>query len=837
VARGGVGRPELAQTAASEAFKQLVSEAEKKNAAGSYAESMRLVMGALGAAPDAEDPLAARAATLYAWGRFHEARDAFGRVVSLHPLNKNGLLFERLGWAAFYCKDIPEAKAWLLRAVNADPGKASCHFGLGVALQAAGEIESALKHYNLALQLGESSTDALIMLGGCKLDLGDAAEAEVIFRRAIARDSEQAGAWTALGVALSRQQRYGEGLDAFKHADELEQTTGEDADNFVNFAANLRDDGRVQEAIELCERYLPRRPATSGHAIYGVALLTRGRLEDGWIHNEFRWLEEPLLGLRPGFGSPAWDGQELDGKTILLRTEQGYGDAIQFIRYAPLLKTLGANVIFQVGEGFADLARGFSGVDQVLAERTATAFDYYAHLLSLPRVFRTGVASTPANVPYLTPSTFHREKWQGRLGTGDKLGVGLVWAGSPRHLRDRQRSMSLETLAPIFGIAGVRFVSLQKGAAGPEFASIPPGTDVIDLGPELQDFSDTAAVIGQLDLVLCVDTAVAHLAGALGKPVWVMLPTPADWRWLEEREDSPWYPTMRLFRQNRRGEWGEVVERVKAALQQRARDGVGAALVSATRRPKVQAAPPVPVIAIPSQAPGHRPGFSAVTEYRYGILQYLPDEARVGDSLAWYGEYLQPQLELLARLLRSGMTMMEVGAGVGAHALFLATILSEKGHLFLYESRPVVKRILQQNLTANRATNVTLMRRTLSAWGEVADRASETLDELQLERLDCIKVNESVSPFDVLEGGADTLWRLRPLLFLAMADAPVLTALASRVKAFSYRCWRMETALFNPRNFNRRDTDIFSGQTALTLLAVPEEVEADVARDHCVELA
>jgi len=798
---------------------------------------MRLVNGMLAAAPDAEDLLGARAATLYAWGRFHEARDAFGRVASLHPLNENGLLFERLGWAAFYCKDIPEAKTWMLRAVNADPGKASCHFGLSVVLQAAGEIENAVKHYNLALRLDETFTDALIMLGGCILDLGDAAEAEVIFRRAIARDGERAGAWTDLGVALSRQQRYGEGLDAFKHADDLEQRTGEDADNFVNLAANLRDEGSVQEAIELCERYLPRRPAISGHVIYGIALLTRGRLEEGWIHNEFRWLEEPLLGLRPGFRCPAWAGQELSGRTILLRTEQGYGDAIQFIRYAPLLKTLGANVILQVGEGFADLARGFSGVDQVLTERTAAGFDYYAHLLSLPRVFRTGIASIPARVPYLTPSAFHLEKWQRRRGEGGKLVVALVWAGSPRHLRDRQRSIPFDALAPIWGVAGVRFVSLQKGAVATELASIPPGTDVIDLGPELQDFSDTAAVISQSDLVLCVDTGVAHLAGALGKPVWVMLPTPADWRWLEERDDSPWYPTMRLFRQSRRGEWGDVVERVKVALQEQVRRGVAAAVGIATRRPEVLVASQRPPVAIPSQAPGRRPGFSAVAECRYGILQYLPDEARVGDSLGWYGEYLQPQLELLARLLRSDARVMEVGADVGAHALFLAAALGEAGHLFLYESRPTVKRILQQNLAANRVRNVTLMKRMLGAVPETIDRVSETLDELQLERLDCLKVNEGVSPLDVLEGGADTLWRLRPLLFLAVADAPALTALASRVKAFSYRCWRMETALFNPKNFNRRDTDIFSGQTALALLAIPEEIDVDMALDHRVELA
>jgi precorrin-6B methylase 2 len=257
---------------------------------------------------------------------------------------------------------------------------------------------------------------------------------------------------------------------------------------------------------------------------------------------------------------------------------------------------------------------------------------------------------------------------------------------------------------------------------------------------------------------------------------------------------------------------------------------------SAHRGPQALPALQAPVVALPSQALGHRPGFSAVAECRYGILQYLPDEALIGDSLGWYGEYLQPQLDLLARLIRPGATVLEVGAGVGEHTLFLAATLGEAGHLFLYESRPVVKRILQQNLGANRVTNITLMRRTLGATGEAADRGAETLDELQLERLDWLKINGSVSALDVLAGGADTLWRLRPLLFLAAADEPALGALASRVKEFSYRCWRMETALFNVQNFNRRYADIFAGRSALALLAIPEEIDVDVALDGCVEL-
>jgi hypothetical protein len=357
----------------------------------------------------------------------------------------------------------------------------------------------------------------------------------------------------------------------------------------------------------------------------------------------------------------------------------------------------------------------------------------------------------------------------------------------------------------------------------------------VDLGPELEDFADTAAVIEQLDLVLCVDTAVAHLAGALGKPVWLMLPRPADFRWLEEREDSPWYPTMRLFRQSRRDHWEEVVQRVKAALQERVRSVIATQV--AVDRGVGRRSLPRPAVVQPGVPAGHRPGFSAVAETRMGIMQYLPDEAPLGASLHWYGEYLQPQLDLLVRLLRPGATLLEADAGVGAHALFLGKALGAAGHLFVYEPRPVVQRILRQNLVANRILNVTLMRRRLGGGGEASPVVSETIDELQLERLDWLKVNAGGLALEVLAGAGETLWRLRPLLFLTADDVPTLHELAQRVQAFSYRCWRMDTALFNPANFNRRDTDIFSGRTALALLAIPEEIDVDMALDECVELS
>jgi hypothetical protein len=346
---------------------------------------------------------------------------------------------------------------------------------------------------------------------------------------------------------------------------------------------------------------------------------------------------------------------------------------------------------------------------------------------------------------------------------------------------------------------------------------------LVNLGPELDDFRDTAAVISQLDLVLCVDTAVAHLAGALGKRVWLMLPKAAEWRWLEGREDSPWYPTMRLFRQQRQGDWTDVIERIGEALQQLKRESAQTSALSPV-------AAPVPAAVAKGAMPqtdtsGHRAGLSAVAVTRTGLLQYLPDEPVIGASLRWYGELLQPQLDLLARMLRPGATILEIDSGVGAHAVALAQMIGGQGHLMLYESRPLLRQILRQNLAANRVGNATLMRR------------SETVDDLHLARLDVLKVNTGAIAMDVLAGAGDTLWRLRPSLFIAAADDPALAEPAARVKEFGYRCWRMAAAWFNPYNFNRRDDDIFAGRSALALVATPEEVEGDMAQDGCVEIS
>ncbi len=289
-----------------------------------------------------------------------------------------------------------------------------------------------------------------------------------------------------------------------------------------------------------------------------------GRLEEAWPEYEWRWQDQNRV---PAvFQKPVWKGESLAGRTILVHTEQGFGDSLQFVRYARLLHQRGARVVVTCEKSLVRLFRECPGIEQVVPKGTEVPpFDMHSPLMSLPGILRTGVTTIPADVPYLHPNQALAETWRRELQLLPGFKIGIAWQGSVHHKDDARRSVPLHQFASLAGLAGVRLFSLQVG----------PGTKQLDgasfsitpVGERFNDFADTAAAVSALDLVITVDTAIAHLAGALGIPVWVALPVAPDWRWLLDREDSPWYPTMRLFRQRTWGDWSEVFGRITGELQ------------------------------------------------------------------------------------------------------------------------------------------------------------------------------------------------------------------------------------------------------------------------------
>jgi hypothetical protein len=333
-------------------------------------------------------------------------------------------------------------------------------------------------------------------------------------------------------------------------------------------ATALQAIGKVAEAEADCRRALLLDPSfAAAHWNLALNLLLQGRYAEGWQEYEWRWKKPDFTSPCRHTDVPLWDGSPLEGRTILLHAEQGFGDAIQFVRYLPLVVQCGGEVILECHPQLVKLFQTIEGPKKVVSFGTPLPIiNCQAPLLSLPRIFGTILQNIPLRCPYLAVTSSYREKWTALVSAHPaSLKVGLVWAG--KSYPDPLRSCRLAEFAPIAAIENATYYSLQLGDGSKEIGSTPTGMTLIDLTEQIHDFADTAALIEQMDLVISIDTSVAHLAGALGKPVYLMLPFATDWRWLLDRSDSPWYPTMRLFRQKQPGEWGDVIRRVHTTLE------------------------------------------------------------------------------------------------------------------------------------------------------------------------------------------------------------------------------------------------------------------------------
>jgi tetratricopeptide (TPR) repeat protein len=371
-----------------------------------------------------------------------------------------------------------------------------------------------------------------------------------------------------MGNALKDLGEYAEAIENYKQAVLLKPDY---AEAYNNLGVALKDYGRCTEAIENYERAIQLNPDyTEAHWNRSLALLLSGRLAEGWKEYQRQYNRLNTISYPYHYEQPYWDGASFAGKKLLVIYQQGLGDNIQFVRYLPMVKARGGTVIYETKKSLVGLFEGFEGIDELVEAapdcKPAVSFDFYVSLLDLPRIFGTTLKTIPSQVPYLYPDSAKAESWRDRI-VRDNLTVGIAWAGGPAHRNDHNRSLALEVFAPLAKIDGMRLYGLQKGRGAEEAAHLPEDMAVTNLGEQFEDFADTAAVIENLDLVISVDTAVLHLAGAMGKPVWALLPFAPDWRWMLKHPDSPWYPAMRLFRQKKPGDWHELIDRVRNQLQ------------------------------------------------------------------------------------------------------------------------------------------------------------------------------------------------------------------------------------------------------------------------------
>lgn len=539
------------------------------SALGRQEEALPHLERAASAAPDFPEAHRRLGDTLAELGRALEAISAYERTLALDPNDVTALL--RLGNLHLKAGAGELAAASLRRVLALEPDNAWVHYMLGNAQLAARRLDEAGAAYQKAAELKPGLALAHLGLGRVRFRKSELEGAEAAFRRALELDAGLAEAHNNLGTIFGLAGLLDQADARYREAIAVQPGW---LPPHLNLGNVLFEQRRVDEAEAKFRHALAADPDNaSAHYCLGLIHLLGGNYQEGWKEYEWRWrLDDGPR--QPQLGKPQWRGEDLAGKTIFLWAEQGMGDTLQFVRYAPLVAERGGRVILRCQKPLARLLQSVAGVDRVLGEGTpAPDMDLHCPLMSLPLVFGTTVETIPARMPYLRVEPERAAHWRAvidrrREGT---LAVGLVWAGMSRpgpstESVDRRRSMSLAQLEPLAGIEGVSFYSLQKGRPGAEAARPPSGMTLIDHTAELGDFLDTAGLVAHLDLVITVDTSVAHLAGGMGKPVWILSRFDGCWRWLD-REESPWYPTARVFRQGAAAEWAPVVERIAQALR------------------------------------------------------------------------------------------------------------------------------------------------------------------------------------------------------------------------------------------------------------------------------
>jgi tetratricopeptide (TPR) repeat protein len=458
-------------------------------------------------------------------GRLDEAIGGYRKALALRPDSVEALV--NLAGALRTHGKLEEAQACYERAIALQPKRVESHIGLGVILRDRGRLAEATARYKQALALAPDHPETLNNLGVALIDLERPQEAIEHFEKALAVQPDRAETYYNLGVAFDQQRRYTETLACYGRALGL------------------------------------KRDYAQAHFNRSVTLLRTGEFEEGWQEYEWRFA---VARYDRNFDRPLWSGEPLGGRNILVHAEQGFGDTLQFVRYLPAVAERGGTVVVEVPTPLVRLVGTVAGASQVVAAGDPLPpFDYHCPLLSLPRVFKTTLATIPDAIPYLSVPAEGAAAWAERIVAEPGIRAGIVWAGTT------VGAIDLQALQPLWDAAGISWCSLQVGDHSGDISRL-AGIKIIDLAPRLTDFGETAAAVSQLDLVITVDTAVAHLAGALGRPTWLVLPYAPDWRWLLEREDSPWYPTARLFRQKKPGDWPGVAREIAAALAQLAAD-------------------------------------------------------------------------------------------------------------------------------------------------------------------------------------------------------------------------------------------------------------------------
>jgi tetratricopeptide (TPR) repeat protein len=497
-------------------------------------------------------------------GEVTGAVEAYRKLTTLAP--QFGPAYRNLALALEQHGELGEALSACGRAVALKGDDLEAYLIMARLLLKLERKDQAVAMYELAALAAPARSDVQADLAAALARQGRLEEASAACRKAIDLAPRNVGAWLNLGIIRSRRDDLEGAVEAYRQAVSIDPNSPE---AFTNLGAALGSLGRSEAALEASARAVELRPLDAElHYNHAMLLLMAGDLKAGF--REFEWrLSHPAPRVRPrSFDVPRWRGEHRQGRTLLIHAEQGLGDSLHFVRFVTRAAATGGPVVLQVQSPLVGLLRDSLDVTVISRDEAAPPFDLHVPMMSLAFALGITLATISAEVPYLKAVPAKAAEWREKLARYAGLKVGVVWAGSPGHRHDRLRSLPAEAVLPRLAIPGVQLFSLQKEPREDDRAALEClESRIVDLAPGLASFADTAAAVSAMDLVISVDTAVAHLAGALGKPTWILLPHSLDWRWLYERDDSPWYPSARLFRQTRSGDWTSVLARLPLELQ------------------------------------------------------------------------------------------------------------------------------------------------------------------------------------------------------------------------------------------------------------------------------
>ncbi|MBF0329962.1 MAG: tetratricopeptide repeat protein [Nitrospirae bacterium] len=497
-------------------------------------------------------------------GDYDSALTHLNRAIELSPnfveaIANSGIIMNAIGHT-------DKAIKAYQKAISLSPNLPAPYFNLAKLLQSKSDYDKAIVCYKKALELDPSLHDAYPNLAYIYAAKKSPIKAIGFYIKAIELLPTNAELYNNLGVVLFDNGNINESIECYRKAIEIDPNY---ASAYYNLGNSLRAIKDIEEAIECYKHAITNDNSLSyAHWNLAILLLLTGRFDEGWKEYEWRWELKDYITNR-NFIQPLWDGRDIKGQTILLHAEQGLGDAIQFIRYIPSIAEKGVRIIIECQKELVSLFSSSENIESITVQgERLPPFDIHCPFLTIPYIFKTTNENIPTKVPYLSADNSLIQKWSALAGIDkNRFNIGIVWAGNPKNANDKVRSLSLDLFAPLSELKNIQFYSLQKGEASAQINT--RSLAIKDLTSEIQDFSDTAALIMNLDLIISVDTAVAHLAGALAKPVWLLIPPIPDWRWQLNKDDSPWYPTMKLFRGYKEGEWADVVEKIKNELSSR----------------------------------------------------------------------------------------------------------------------------------------------------------------------------------------------------------------------------------------------------------------------------